>query len=276
MKHIFSVVIIILFTNLYSQDFNKTIIELDTIVGTQITDVERKRYVLFEFVDSLSYDFSEVYILSDSTYRIEVNYTDGRIFDTVLSKSVIDHNKENILYMSAYYNAIEKQKDAEELTDSSLNKSLFETVIINGKLAVVNNKTPKKMIIKEGKYYHFKIKPKESKLSIEYNPLGSKEKDRFFKYAKVKHILLSDSTICLKVKHFNFGESTYIKVSDIQAIKQNTFESAFLKSIGLPSGYGFHNPLAIFYAPPILIFNLIFKMKHFNLNTDSKFITIEE
>ena len=274
MKYIIFYIAIFAFPNLFSQTIQKNLIEIDTIVGTEINDIERRKYVLFEFVDSLKYNYAQVFSLKDSTYQLEVNYTDGRIFDTILSKSVIDNNKENIIYLTAYYRTLEKQKNDKKNTDSNLNVKLYETIVINGKLAVVNHKTHKKIIIKEKKYYHFKIRPKESQLTIEYNPLESKEKDRFYKYAKVKYVLLSDSTICLNVTDFNFKETIYVQLKDIQAIKQNTFESALKKSMGLPNIY-LINPLMIIYTPPILIFNLIFKMKQFDLTSNSRFLTME-
>lgn len=281
MKHILSLIIFGFTSALFAQQEHKALIALDPLVGTEINQEEKRKFVLFGFVDSLNYDFSQLFSLSDSTYLLEVHYTNGRRLDSTLSQSVIDYNKENIFYMEGYYKALEKQKEQDVLdtNDSVLVLSepaidpAYFPMVNKGALYVVKTESHKKIKIKKGKYYHFKIVKDPSKLNIEYNPRGSKEKHRNYQYAKVKYIIISDSTLCLRKRDAKLD--TYVKFNEIIGLKQNTFESSFVKALGAPSGHGFfYNPFILLYTPPILAFNLIFKMKNFDLGTNSKFLFI--
>lgn len=271
MRYLYLILITLLFENLYAQDLGKKLIELDALVGTKIDLTEKKKYVIFEFVDTLNYKFSEVYTLRDSSYLLKVFYANGTVVDTILSNVVIENYKENISYMASYYNALNKQRNTAKIVEPNLIK--INTIVYN-ELQTVNYNKHKRIKIKKGKYYHFKINPKNLKTNFSYNPLDIDEKFRYYKYAKVKYINLQDSIIGIKVKDVNFNETFYVKITDIQAIKQNTFESALKKSMGFPNFF-LINPFIIVYTPPILLYNLIFKMKRFDFSNDSDFSFIE-
>jgi len=101
--------------NSNTKEINKTLIELDTIVGTDINNAERIKYGLFEFIDSSNYKLAQIFSLRDSMYLLKVIYTDKSSFDTVLSKSIIDYNRENIFYIEAYYKNLKKQKEEKSI-----------------------------------------------------------------------------------------------------------------------------------------------------------------
>lgn len=272
MKIILSVIIVVLTTTVYSQQLQRELIVLDPLIGDSISLKEKKDYYLFEFIDTLNYNYSQVYKISDTTYLLELSLQDSTFFDTTLTQSLIDLNRENIHYMKGYFEAIKQQQvDHKNEVDSLIltNTALYNPYVINGKLIVKNTKNGLKLPMKVGKYYHFKLKKKYDDAQT-ISLTGIEEKHLGFVYARIEKVLLVDSTIILRRDNLTLNENIIVSFDDIEFIKQNTFETAWFKSMCTPAGNVFIYPLVPFSAP-ICAFNLIFNKKKFDLTDNSEF-----
>ena len=263
MKHIYTIIIVALTFNSYSQEPNGQLIVLDTIIGERISLNELKKYYIFEFIDTTNYDHSQVYRLNDSTYLLKIHYSNKNINETELSKSEVENARENIYYMKGYYSALNKQNKSIPLNTYSLKDIIAQNYpfILYAHLYVKKTKKTK-MEIMEGKQYYFKFKDKfESRIPENY--IGSNEKYAGFIQAEVQEIMFNDSSLLLKK---NNSELVVVKFNEIAIIKINTGFSVFLKSKA---------PGKRILTIPLLIYNLIFNMKKFDLANDSKFIVVK-
>lgn len=283
MKTTLLIISIFISINLFSQEFKGNLIELDSSIGKIISINEIKHYQLFRFIDSTNYEYSNLYLLNDSTFRLEVHFINSLVHDTILNKSAIMQAKENIMYMNKYNKPIERKNELITLFPPKINgtkdisnpNKLSNNIIINAELYVQSKSSNKKMKLKEGKFYYFKRKNNDK-----FNYLEIKEKYRGYTYAKINKILfntqLNETTIIIKRYQGTFHELIEVKLDNILNIKQNTFDSALVKSMGMPKGYGFWNPLSIFYTPPLLLYKLLFNMKRFDLTDNSYFKIIQK
>lgn len=261
MRGIITITLIVLSTLSYSQEYQKELIALDTIVGKNINSIERRDYYLFAFIDTLNYNYSQVFQLNDSTFQLNVYYLDSTVFDTIVNQLVINENKQNINLMRGYYAEISNEK--EDVLNENIVKvvDLFEPPIIyNAKLYVENAKHNKKFRIKKNKYFHFKTK-KKAKNSLDINTMGYDEKYRGFIYARVEDINFNDNLILLSRKGLGIEEEFFVSFDEIVAIKQNTIRTVFLKSLGRIRGIVIINPLTPIYFLPACLYNFVFKMR---------------
>ncbi|MDA3894172.1 MAG: hypothetical protein PF517_21135 [Salinivirgaceae bacterium] len=279
MRKFITITLIIVATVIYSQEYQKELIALDTIVGKTISSIERRDYHLFEFIDTLNYNYSQVFQINDSTFQLHISYLDSTVFDTIINQMIINDNKKNIFLLNAYYETLRNKKEdkiikKEDIIEDNAVKAvnLYDPPIIyNANLYVVNAKHTKKLRIKKNQNFLFKIQNK-SKNSININTMWYDEKYLGYIYARVKHININDSVILLSKKESGINEEFFVSFDEIIAIKQNTPRTIILKSIGVVKGVVIINPLMPIYFWPICLYNCVFKTKKFDMMDGDEFI----
>ena len=98
----------------YAQTNNKLVV-LDSIVGETIDKAEKEKYYLFEFKGISEFSSAQFFTNNDSTFLLKIQFVNGNIKDTIITKNLFFEYKDNIRKLEEYFKEVEAKKKKDTL-----------------------------------------------------------------------------------------------------------------------------------------------------------------